>query len=430
MMRPHKYTPWTQAVLNLAPLVDAYTEVDEALKLTLAQIRKHEGIEFVSALRSYGRILSADVVALTDVPCKSTSHMDGYAVVSSDLMGATPSRPAVLKVVDATGPGSRSSVVIDNGEAIQVATGAMLPGGADAVVPVELAAVEGKRIRVNSALGRGENVHRAGQDIRQGELVLHAGHKIRAQDVGILISLGFRKIGVRTRPRVAVMATGNELAPASKPSKGKVVESHSLVFLRLAGAMGCLGLDMGIVRDDLKELRSALSGALARSDFVVTLGGTSAGKRDLVVNAVSSLRPDALVHGLKLDRGRVTGLASVRGKPVLMLPGPIQAAANAFLVVGVPIIEELSGNKKTGLSFPCALGAPWEARKRFSGFQKVVYVKLKPGAQAVAEPIAGETESMRLLSDADGYFVVPQGITKLDAGDRVEVRLVPGFSFS
>jgi molybdenum cofactor synthesis domain-containing protein len=248
--------------------------------------------------------------------------------------------------------------------------------------------------------------------------------------VGHLVSLGFRKVAVRRRARVAVMATGNELTPASRPKKGKTVESHSLVFLRLAEAMGCKGLDMGIALDEPNKLRAALRRALSESDFVVTLGGTSAGERDLVVSAVSSLRPDELVHGLKLDRGRVTGLASVRGKPILMLPGPIQAATNAFLIVGVPIIGELSGSKATGFSVPCVLGAPWEARKRFAGFQKVIYVRLTKGTQAVAEPIAGETESMRILSEADGYVVVPRDVTRLEAGDRVEVRLVPGFSFS
>jgi len=150
----------------------------------------------------------------------------------------------------------------------------------------------------------------------------------------------------------------------------------------------------------------------------------------MVVGAVSSLRPDTLVHGLRLDRGRVTGIASVKGKPILMLPGPIQAAANAFLVVGVPIIRELGGSREAGLSVPCVLGSPWVARRRFSDFQKVVYVKLRAGPLAVAEPIAGETESMKLLSDADGYFLVPENVRMLEKGDYVDVQLVPGFSFA
>jgi len=414
----------------LVPAVSEYTGVKDALELVTAHIRGNKNVESVNAIQSYGRILATDVVAAEDVPATSTSHMDGYAVISSDLSSATPPHPAILVVVDATGPGDRSKRRLLKGQAILVATGATLPAGADAVVPVESAEVEGRRVRVGFAPGRGDHVFKAGQDIRRGELILQEGHMIRAQDVGILVSLGFRKVHVRRRVTVGVLATGNELTTASRPRRGKTVESHSPIFLRLAEALGCAALDMGIARDDPKVLRTALQNALAISDFVVTLGGTSAGKRDLVVGAVSGLHPDALVHGLRLDRGRVTGVASVRGRPILMLPGPIQASANAFLVVGVPIISAMNGSREVGFSVPCVLGAPWNARRRFSDFQKVVYAKLKPGFPAIAEPITGETESMKILTDADGYFVVPENVKRLETGDRVNVRLVPGFSFA
>jgi len=414
----------------LAPLISEYTGVKETLELVVLHIRAGMKTEHIYPLQSYGRVLAADVVAPEDVPKASTSHMDGYAVVSNDLRSATPSQPKVLMVVDATGPGDRSRHRLVSGQAILVATGAMLPAGADAVVPVESVEVKGRKVHVRSPSRKGEHVYKAGQDIRRGELILPEGHVIRAQDVGILISLGLRKVRVRKRVTVAVLATGNELTPSNRPRKDKNVESHSPIFLRLAQALGCSTLDMGIARDNPKALRNALVSAIAGSDFVVTLGGTSAGRRDLVVAAVSSLRPDILVHGLRLDRGRVTGLASVKGKPILMLPGPIQAAANAFLVVGVPIIRELGGSREAGLSVPSVLGSPWVARRRFSDFQKVVYVKLRAGPLAVAEPIAGETESMKLLSDADGYFLVPENVRMLEKGDYVDVQLVPGFSFA
>ena len=414
----------------MAPSIDEYTGVKEALELVISQLRPNNKIEPIDTLQSYGRVLAAELVAPEDIPMTSASHMDGYAVISSDLKGATPSQPSILEVIDAYGPGDRSKHRLVSGQAIQVATGAPLPAGADAVIPFELAEVKGTEVRVGFSPNRGEHVYKAGQDIRRGELILPEGHRIRAQDVGILVSLGFRKVRVRKRATVAVLATGNELTPASRPRKDKKVESHSPIFLRIAEALGCSTLDMGISRDDPRALRHAIDAALARSDFVVTLGGTSAGKRDLVVGAVASLRPEVLVHGIRLDRGRVTGLASVKRKPILMLPGPIQAATNAFLVVGVPIIGAIGRNNEVGLSLPCVLGAPWEARRKFSDFQKVVYVKLKTGPPAVAEPITGETESMKLLTDADGYFLVPENVRMMERGDRVEVRLVPGFSFA
>ena len=415
---------------NLSPQISEYTPVEVVLRRVLAHANLEGKVESVPAFQSYARVLAADVVAPADVPSSSTSHMDGYAVISDGLLNASASRPVVLRVVDAAGPGARSNRSLRGGETIQVATGAVLPWGADVVVPVESVDVRGKEIRVGTSVQPGEHVYRAGQDVRRGDLVLARGHRIRSQDVGILVSLGFRRIQVRKRPRVAVLATGSELTSARRPKKGKTVESHSLVFLRLAESLGCTAVDMGIVRDDPKALRASLTYAISKSDFVLTLGGTSAGKHDLVVDAVSSLEPEVLVHGLQLDRGRVTGVASVGSKPIMMLPGPIQAAANAFLVAGVPIIAKLSGSRQTGISIPCVLGAPWVARKRFSDFEKVVYVKLSPGRQEVAEPIAGETESMKLLTSADGYFVVPKNVKRLEAGDPVDVRLVPGFSFA
>jgi len=414
----------------LGSVIGEYMGVDQALELVMARLHPTTDAEFIPTVKSYGRVLEDDIIAAMDVPPAPASHMDGYAVISSDLKGATTSEPAVLRMVGAIGPGEHTRRHVRSGETFQIATGATLPAGADAVVPVESANFKGGKVYVGFASSYGEHVFKAGQDIRHGELILPKGHRIRAQDVGILVSLGFRKVRVRERVRVAVLATGSELTPATRPRKGMKVDSHSPIFLLLTEALGCNTLDVGIARDDPEELKTALHRTLARSDFVLTLGGTSAGKRDLVVGAVSSLRPDVLVHGIRLDRGRVTGLALVKGKPILMLPGPIQAAANAFLVLGVPIIGQLAGSGDVGLSVSCVLGAPWEARRRFPDFQKVVYVKLRGGTPSVAEPITGETESMKLLVGADGYILVPANVRRLEKGAEVNVRLVQGFSFA
>lgn len=410
--------------------VEEYTTVAEAMQLIRSRMNAAGRMEVVPTPLSYGRVLSADVVAPEDVPPFPTSHMDGFAVGSRSLRGASGSSPAVLRIVDAAGPGERPSRSLKKGEAVRVATGARLPPGADTVVPVELAKTRGQDLLVGSPQAPGEHVFAAGQDIRRGEEVLHMGNVVRSQDIGTMISLGFLKTAVWSKRRVGVMATGSELTPATRPKSGKVLESHSPIFLSLSQALGCVAVDLGIVGDDPALLTASLRRALSVCDLVVTLGGTSAGKRDYVVDAVSRLRPQALVHGLKLDRGRVTGIACVRGKPILMLPGPIQAATNAFLVLGVPLIEELSGRASAGLAVPCVLDSGWEARRRFSDFLKVFYVKLEGGARAVARPISGETESMKLLAEADGYVVVPEGVSKLAAGDRVSVRFLPGFSMA
>jgi molybdopterin biosynthesis enzyme len=187
-------------------------------------------------------------------------------------------------------------------------------------------------------------------------------------------------------------------------------------------------VDRGIVPDDPRAIRRSINQALAQSDFVITLGGTSVGRHDDVGDALRSLRPSVLFHGLKMDRGRVTGVAVVGGKPLLMAPGPIQGGVNAFILLGIPIIRRLAGAKQREFLMPCKLGSDWVARERFADFQKVVYVKLSVGAENTAEPLWGETESLKVLTDADGYIWIPEGVTRLTAGSDVTVRMLPGFS--
>ena len=410
----------------MAPLVTEYESVEGALERLRAKTSFRRTSESVRVVDSYGRVPSADIRATTDVPAFPVSHMDGFAVHASDLKGATRSSPVLLKVAGARRPGERTARPLRQGETIQVATGGGVPPGADAVVPAESVRPAARAIRVDFAPDPGSFIYQAGEDLKKGERIISQGQAIRAQDVGMLIALGFPRVRVWKKPRVSVIATGSELKPPGDPEPGKIPESHSPVFVRLCEAAGCTTAGVEIAGDEPKKLTGALRRALARSDVVITLGGTSAGRRDLVVDAVSSLRPDFLVHGIRINRGRVTAVASVKGRPILMLPGPIQGAMNAFLLLGLPLLQVLSGREKTTFQVPCTLGARWEGRKRFSDFKKVVYVSLKE--DLVAEPLHGETESIRVLARADGYFVVPEETKVLERGTRVTVSLLPGFS--
>jgi molybdenum cofactor synthesis domain-containing protein len=411
----------------LVPLVKEYTSVDDSIDQIRSTLHPSRKAESVPVLHAFGRVSAKDLVAPVDVPAVPASHMDGFAVISADLQESTTSGPTVLKVTGAVRPGRSPRRSVSHGEAVQVATGSQLPPGADAVVPTESVEVRGHSILVRFAPEPGNHVFRVGEDIRRGERVLSRGHTIRAQDLGLLLALGFSKVSVCSKPKISIIATGTELTPATGSKAGKVLDSHSPVFLRLCQALGCVGLGLGVVADNPRELAKALRKALAVSDFVLTLGGTSAGRHDLVVGTVAGLRPERIIHGIRMDRGRVSGIASAKGKPILMMPGPIQGAMNAFVLLGVPIIETLVGGAKSELEIQCSLGRAWEARKRFSDFRKVVYVKLKDRDGTVAEPLLAETESMKVLADADGYVVVPEGVKRMERGDPVKVRLLPGF---
>lgn len=414
----------------MPPPVEKYTLVDTVLTQALSRIRVRRAEENVSSRATYGRILAEDILASADVPPSPTSHWDGYAVISRDLSGASHANPVFLRVVGAAGPGERSESTVGHGESLQVATGTPMPYGADAVVPVESARTDGDRIIVEDPVEVGSHVYAAGEDVRKGETLLRKGRAIRAQDVGLLIAAGFKSVKAWKRPVVSVLATGSELTEADNPRTGKVVNSHSPVFVRLCERLGCDTVDMGIVGDSKVEISRVLRKALNMADLVLTLGGTSAGKHDYIAEAVGRLNPSLLVHGVKMDRGRVTGLAVVDGKPILMMPGPIQGAMNAFILLGLPMIEVLSGAKVACAEVECAFAEPWEARRRYADFRKVVYVTLEDGSRTTARPLLAETESMRVLSQADGYVIVPENVTRIDAGDRVSARILPGLSFA
>lgn len=379
---------------------------------------------------AFGRVAAEDILAPFDVPEYPVAHWDGYAVVSGDLAAAGDAGPVSLKVVGAAGPGDRARGAIAKGEAYRVATGAGLPLGADSVVPNESVSVHGGRIAVNEPSPPGSYVYGIGEELRKGETIVGKGHVIRAQDVGQLIAVGFRRVRVWKRPKVSVLATGSELVGTFRPKKGKVVNSHSPVFLQLCEAFGCASIDMGIARDDRTVLTEKLRKALEKSDFVLTMGGTSAGARDYVTASIEGARPDFLVHGVKMDRGRVSGIAVVRGKPIVMMPGPFQAAMNAFLLLAIPIVEVLTGTGERRSEILCTFNGEWKARSRYADFRKVVYVRLGRGTEMIASPLLAESESMKMLAAADGYVVVPENVTRIGTGERVAVRLVPGFSFA
>ena len=415
----------------MAPGISQYTPVDTALAQVMGKIQLNRRAEVLPSRLAYGRVSAEEVLAPADIPPFPISHWDGFAAISDDLKGASDSNPISLKVVGRAAPGARTRASMGHGEAVQVATGAPLPVGADTVVPVESVETEGTQAIVRTPSPARSHVYATGEDVRRGETILRKGQAIRAQDVGLLVSMGLTKVRAWRRPTVSILSTGDELADAAaRPRAGRVVDSHGPLFLRLVEELGCIPIDLGIAGDAKARIAMSLRTAMIRSDFVLTLGGTSAGRHDYVATAVASLGPEVLVHGIKMDRGRVSGIAVLKGKPVLMMPGPIQAAMNAFLLLGIPIIEVLSGAKGKGTELSCAFSEAWDARARYADFRKVIYVKLEGGPRRTVKPLGAETESMRLLAEADGFVVVPENVDRIEAGERVTVHLLPGFSFA
>ena len=388
--------------------------------------------ETVDSRDAYGRVAAVNVASPTDVPDRPRSHMDGYALMASDLRGATPGAPRVLGLREREGSGARMGR-LRSGETMWVATGEYLPSGADSVTPVEEAKKVGRKVVFKIERKKGDYCYEVGSDIVKGYQAIVDGRTIRAQDLGMLILLGISSVEVYSRPRIALVATGSELTSSMKESdRSKVRESHLPIFENLIRENGGEPVIVGIVPDDVERIAAALERALRTSLLVLTLGGTSLGERDLVEQALQRVdRRSRIIHGIRMDRGRVAGVAEVKGRLVLMLPGPVQAAMNAFVLMGLPSIWWLSGRKAMARGVPATLKEDWKARKRFESFTKVVYVRLVVGRQGLeAHPVLRDTESMSVLTDSNGYVVVPERTTSLEAGAQVLVKLLSGFSYA
>jgi len=406
-----------------------YVAVADALELLVTRSRPGAEVESVDPRSAYGRVLAENISARGDVPAGDTSLMDGYAVRAADLVRAHRGTLVWLHISGEARLGDGRGVRLGRGEAVAVSTGSRLPAESDSVLRVEDAIRRGGKVGTAKALAEWENVYRAGADLRKGSLVLPRGRVLRAQDVGMMVQLGVRSVQVYRRPRVGVVVTGSELTDSPRPEPGKMPETHGPVFLHILRELGCEPVHLGVVPDDFRELSKALRTALRSSDIVLMMGGTSMGVHDLGERVIRGLRPEVMFHGLMLDRGRVTGGAVVGGKPVVMVPGPIQAAMNCLLSLVVPLLGRRLGGAELVTRVPVRLTQAWEARERYRSFTKVVYLKVsRHGSKLVGEPMIAETESMSLLTASNAFAVVPQDVADLKRGRVVEAILLPGFS--
>ena len=266
--------------------------------------------EIVSILDSYKRVLAEDIVSTVDVPTYNRSHMDGFAVRSDDIRHASRSEPINLKISNTkTELGNPPDLIINNKEAYKISTGSYLPTGSDTVVPIEECEIVGQEVKIFISLPSGSFVYPVGADIKKGEIILKRGKVLRVQDIGLLASICF-KLPVFRKPCVTLIPTGSELTELSEnPEQGKILDTHSHIILKLIEEIGGIPLRLGVTPDEVLKIREKIIYACKKSDLILTIGGSSVGDHDLVEEAINSIdNPGILIHGIRLDRGRVTGL--------------------------------------------------------------------------------------------------------------------------
>ena len=394
------------AVLELAPLSSERVPLGEAL----------------------GRVLAVDVRAEVDVPSFDRSNLDGFALRAADSFGASEEEPVSLRLTGETIPtGVHPKLEVTPGSATPIATGGMLPRGADAVVGVEDTDVEagGAKVLVRRARVPGAAVAFAGTDMGRGETVLFAGARLTSRETGVLAAIGVAEVDVVRRPRVAILSTGDEIIePGAAMRPGLVYDSNGRILADAVRELGGEPEFRGVFRDDLDTLRSATAAALEDSDLVLLSGGTSKGEGDLNYRVVAELQPGIVVHGVALKPGKPVCLAAAGPKPLAILPGFPTSAVFTFHEFVAPVLRRLAGlPRERPEQVSARLAQRVQSERGRLEYLLVGLVRASDGVLA-AYPMGKGSGSVTSFSRADGFVRIERNTELVDPDTQVLVTLL------
>ena len=377
-----------------------------------------------------GRVLRSDLISSHDWPLLDRSCMDGFAVNARDCFGAGESNPAYLECMASLAIDESPDVTLEPGQCARIATGGVLPDGADAVVMVEHTHEMGDGdIEVRKSVAPGENVMRRGEDAQTDTAALSAGTALRPQEIGLAAALGFETLPVTRRPKVGVLSTGDELVEISeKVQPGKVRDVNTSTVAALTAQAGGVANAYGIVKDDLESLTLALKRAVEENDLVLLSGGSSIGVRDLTVTAMDALDDaELLAHGVAISPGKPTILGRCSGVPVMGLPGQATSALVVMHVLVLPLIRHLQGDPR---AFDAARRPMRRARLARNvaskpGREDYVRMRLEPTDELpLAHPLLGKSGLLRTMVQADGAAVIPAQSEGLYEGDLIDIWIL------
>jgi putative molybdopterin biosynthesis protein len=382
--------------------------------------------EEVPLEQALGRVLAEDVRAEVDVPGFDRSNMDGFAVRAADTFGATEEQPVRLRLnAESIPTGVAPGLEVLSGTATSIATGGMLPRGADCVVPVELTDLEGEDVVIRGARVPGAAVSFAGTDVGSGETVLFRGARLTSRETGVLAAIGRSRIPVLRRPVVAIVSTGDEIVqPGEAMRPGLVYDSNGRILADAVTELGGEPHFLGAFRDDEDALREALRRALAEADLVLLSGGTSKGEGDLNARVVAELEPGIIVHGVALKPGKPICLAASGRLPVVILPGFPTSAVFTFHEFVAPVIRELAGlGPEERQVRPATLAQKVVSERGRLEYLLVGLVHTGAGGLA-AWPMGKGSGSVTSFSRADGFVRIGRNTELVDADTPVEVTLI------
>ena len=396
--------------------------VEEAQRIILASVEPI-GCEYVELLDSLGRVLAEDVTAAEPIPAWDNAAMDGYALQAEETRGAAPDRPITLILIGTAAAGQIFDRVVEHGQAVRIMTGAPLPRGADAVIRQEDTRATEREVVILRQVRSGQNVRSRGEDVKAGERVLQCGTLCRPGAIGLLAALGRRRVAVYHRPRVGVLATGDELLRWDEaPQPGKIYNSNSYALAAQVVEAGGLSALLGPVADMpallVRHLREGM-----RGDCLVTSGGVSVGDYDLMAETLREFGAEVRVRGVNMRPGKPFTFALLEQKPVFALPGnPISCMVTFELFVR-PALRKMQGYYSLLHSQITATAAQAIVNKdRRPAYLRVILTQTEAGYTAA---LTGDQGSAMLhsMASADGLACVP-GETEIPAGSPVRVILL------
>jgi len=392
--------------------------LDEALRLVLDRARPIRASEKIDILEADGRVAAQDVVSDISVPPFSRSAMDGYAVRAKDTFGASKMKPLTFAKTERIYAGSVPKKLVSRGACSEIATGAMLPKGADAVVMVEDTELDGDNVLVYEAVHPGQNVSKKGEDITPGTTVVAKGEVLNPSKIGALAAVGRSKVSVYKRPLVAIVPTGDEIAELEKPLRpGQVYNINSYTLGTVVRANGGQARIMSVVKDTVKDLAKAIA-QNDDCDMIVFSGGSSVGERDVILDVLEE-SGDIVFHGIAVKPGKPTIFGTVKDQLVLGMPGyPTACLSNAYILLA-PALRRMSHLPERATSVT-------EARmsRRIvstTGRTQFLTVRLEDGK---AVPAFKESGAITSMAFADGYIIIPHDVDLVEKDERVLVHLL------
>jgi len=394
--------------------------VEEHFSRIVGTVRRLPSID-LNLLDAQGCVLAQDVTSEVALPGFTNSAMDGYAVHAADVAAASEKTPVRLPVVHDIAAGNTQALSLAPGQSMRIMTGAPMPHGADAVIPVEHTDGGLANVTVLAPVPVGQNVRQAGEDVEAGDLVMRAGGRLGPRQIALLAAVGVGQVQVTPKPRVVVISTGDELIEAGTlPRFGQVVDSNGLMLTAAVRALDCIPFRVGCVRDDARTFLSTIESQLLRADAVLTTGGVSMGAYDTVkevLSRVGTMRFDKVAMQPGMPQG--FGTLGKDEVPVFTLPGNPVSAMVSFEVFVAPALRLMAGRPRHETSLVKAVASDsWTAPAGKVQFARIVLSHNGSGYMAAIAGMQG-SHALGSMAGANALAVIPADVTSISAGDQV-----------